>query len=392
MLDNNPGPFFAINFLCFALAWVIAGRNNFFRRLVDQAPPGRATMLDGLRGWLALGVFFSHAVVMRNYFLGGKWGESPAWFYGMAGQIGVSLFFMITGFLFWRRVLRERHVLDVDALFSSRIRRIVPMYLCSVLFSLAVVGGLSQFTLQVSLVDLIRQLRPWFSFGFAYAGEINGVSNAHYINAVYWTLAFEWGFYIALPLLAILARGRGVLLLLPVAVVYCLQAPVTLNFIAGAVSAVLVEKKIIREQFKSVLLTPIPLLALIAVLAFPSAYAVAPVGLMSVFFLFIIGGNSLFGLLASRPARLLGSISYSIYLTHCILLFVVVHAVHRQIPISDISLERYWVLAALVASLCVAVSTLTYRYVEHPFITRKAVPGNQNETPGKSGLSPLLTQ
>ena len=392
MLDNNPAPFFAINFLCFALAWLIASRSDFFRHLLAEPSPGRTAMLDGLRGWLALGVFFAHAVVMRNYLLGGKWGESPAWLYGMAGQIGVSLFFMITGFLFWRRVLRENYALDTASLLSSRIRRIVPMYLCSVFLSLLVIACLSQFTLQVSLVELIRQLRPWFSFGFAYAGEINGVSDAHYINAVYWTLAFEWGFYIALPLLALLARGRGILLLLPVAILYCLQAPVTLNFIAGAITAMLVEKNILREQLKSSFLTPIPLLALIAVFTLPSAYALLPVCLMTLFFFFIVGGNSLFGLLTSRPAKLLGTISYSIYLTHCILLYVVVQSVHRFIPVSSISLESYWLLAAFVASLCVIVSALTYHYVEHPFIARKPVAALQDKALEKSRLSPLPTQ
>src|SRR5205823_998855 len=118
---------------------------------------------------------------------------APQVFYDLTGKVGVSLFFMITGFLFWGRVLRAGSALDIEALYVSRLRRIVPMYLVSVVLSLFVVAVLSGFSLHVSLVELLRELRSWFSFGFTYAGDINGVKDAHRINAVYWTLAFEWG-------------------------------------------------------------------------------------------------------------------------------------------------------------------------------------------------------
>lgn len=369
MMDsNNPAPFFVVNLLCFALAWLIVRHSPFYRQLLAPPAPERVSMVDGLRGWLALGVFFAHVTVMHHYFLKGSWGESPAWLYGMTGQIGVSLFFMITGFLFWGKLVRSQYLLNVEALFASRLRRIVPMYLCSVVLSLLVVTALSGFRLQVGFTDLIRELRPWFSFGFAYAGDINGIKDAHYINAVYWTLAFEWRFYIALPLLALLARGKYALLLYPVTVLYCLQVPVTLNFIGGAIAAVLVEKHNFRHQLKAIWLTPVPIAALLLVLLFPSAYALMPVSLLFIFFLFIVGGNSLFGLLASRPARLLGTISYSIYLLHCILLYVTVRSVNAYVPLASIPLEIYWLLATAVALVTIGLSAVTYRYVEHPFI------------------------
>lgn len=368
---NHPAPFFAINFLCFVLAWLIFRNSGFYRELLHKTEAGHSNMVDGLRGWLALGVFFTHATVMHSYFVTGKWEVPEGGFYDMTGQVAVSLFFMITGFLFWSRVLRSDGVLNTETFYVSRLRRIVPMYLVSVVMSLVVVAALSGFSLRVNPFELARELRNWFSFGFVYAGDINGIKDAHHINAVYWTLAFEWGFYVALPLLAILARGAGAFLLFPIAFLYCLQTPVTLNFIAGALAAVLVERKFIVDQVKPWVFAPLPIAALAAVFTFPSAYAVSPVVLMFVFFLFVVGGNSLIGLLASRPARLLGTISYSIYLIHCIVLYVVVRTFHQHLSIVSLNPYEYWSVAAIAAMIAVLLSAITYKYVEHPFISLK---------------------
>jgi peptidoglycan/LPS O-acetylase OafA/YrhL len=360
--------FFTINILCFVLAWLLVRSSRFYGQMPEGGAPGRMPMVDGLRGWLALGVFFTHAQSMHSLFANGRWGGALPGLFGMTGEIGVSLFFMITGFLFWGRVLRSGPALNVETLYTSRLRRIVPMYLVSVAMSLAVVAALSEFTLQVSPMSLVKELRAWLSFGYLNAGEINGVKDAHYINAVYWTLAFEWSFYISLPLLAVLARGWRSYALFPVAFVFCLQVPVTLNFVAGALVALLSHKNLIGEQLKAPALAPLPLASLAAVFMFPSTFALAPVALLFVFFLFVAGGNSLFGLLGSRPAKLLGTISYSIYLTHCVVLYALVFVVNAYLPIASMAFYEYWGVAAVAAAICVLISATTYRYVEFPFI------------------------
>ena len=365
-------PFLAINFLCFLLAWILVRSSRFYNQLSSETSAERVSMIDGLRGWLALGVFFTHAYSMHAWFVQGQWGGAQAGFFGMTGEIGVALFFMITGFLFWGRVLRAETGLNVEALYTSRLRRIVPMYLMSVAMSLSVVAAMSDFTLQVSPINLMRELRAWFSFGYMYAGEINGVKDAHYINAVYWTLAFEWSFYIALPLLAVLARGWRCYILFPLVFLFCLQAPVTLNFMAGALAALLSHKNLIEQRLKAQVLAPLPLASLAAVFMFPTAFALAPVALLFVFFLFVVGGNSLFGLLASLPARLLGTISYSLYLTHCVVLYAFVLVINAYLPIGAMTFDQYWLVAAAAVAICVLISATTYRYVEHPFIAAKS--------------------
>jgi peptidoglycan/LPS O-acetylase OafA/YrhL len=367
----DPWPFITINLLCFGVAFAIVRASPFYRELLDKTASGRTEMLDGLRGWLALGVFFAHAVTNYSWYTSGVWDGAIAPFYGRAGQIGVALFFMITGYLFWGRVVRSKGKLDVPAFYLSRLRRIVPMYLVSVLMVLAVVVVMSGFALRSDPATLVRELRSWLSFGFMHAGDINGVKDAHNINAVYWTLAYEWMFYLSLPLLALFWRGTGLIAMVVIAFLFCLQTPVTLNFIAGGAAAALVEQRIFRSTLAAKWMTPLPLLALALVFTYPSAFGLMPSVLMFVFFLFVVHGNSLFGVLATRASKMLGTVSYSIYLVHCIALFVVMRTVNAHYPIDGLEPLGYWIFAALAAVIAVLVSALTYRYVEHPFLSAK---------------------
>ncbi len=84
-----------------------------------------------------------------------------------------------------------------------------PCTSCRSSLALAVIAALSGFALNTDPLQLAREVRPWLSFGFLDTGAVNGVREAHIVNAVYWTLACEWSFYLALPLLAnVRARPR----------------------------------------------------------------------------------------------------------------------------------------------------------------------------------------
>jgi peptidoglycan/LPS O-acetylase OafA/YrhL len=374
MSISSPWPFLAVNLACLATAALVLLGSRFYREQLAALRHGRTQMLDGMRGWLALGVFFQHVMTTYFFYTRGTWDASAAHFYEVTGAVGVSLFFMITGFLFWGRVLRSNGRLDAMALYRSRLRRIVPMYVVSVLMVIAVVAALSGFTLRVGLLPLLRELRPWLSFGFMQTGDINGVGNAHIIEAVYWTLACEWAFYLALPFLALFARPVVFLPALGLVYFFGIQGPVTLNFAFGAVAALVVEKRLLRDLPSRGGLTFIPLACLAAVFASSSGFGLVPEALLFVFFLFVVHGNSLFGLLASPAAKLLGTISYSIYLVHCIVLFVVMRMVNARVPLAELDPVQYWTFAGMAAVLAVLLSSVTYRYVEYPFIAPRSAP------------------
>lgn len=371
---SSPAPWFAICALCLLIGAVVARRSSFFRDHLAEVGASRFEAVDGLRGFLALGVFGAHAVNMYSLHTSGSWPAAGAPFYMLAAKAGVALFFMITGFLFWLRVLRAGASLDYRAFFVGRLRRLAPMYAMSVLMVLAIVAAASGFTLRESPGALLRELRPWLSFGFMQVGELNGVRDAHYINAVYWTLAYEWMFYVALPFLAVFARGPGSVLLAGAVLAFGTQTPIVFNFLCGAFAAVLVHGKVLEGRLASRWLAVVPLGALAGYFALPGIAMAAVIrGLMEAallfgFFVFVVHGWSVFGLLRSRPAKLLGTISYSIYLTHCIVLFVTVRAVGGLVPVGSLDGLQYWLLAAFAAAACVLLSACTYRYVEYPFL------------------------
>jgi peptidoglycan/LPS O-acetylase OafA/YrhL len=87
--------------------------------------------------------------------------------------------------------------------------------------------------------------------------------------------------------------------------------------------------------------------------------------------LIFIYGNSLFGLLNTRAARFLGTISYSVYLMHGIVLFAVLNISNSVIPVGSLTPVLYWSLILLAAIITVLVSAITYKYVEHPFFQKR---------------------
>ncbi len=363
---SNPLPFFAICAISLAVASAIALASGFYRERLAESG-GRFEAIDGLRGFLALGVLGGHAVNMYSLQTSGVWGGGLAPFYSRAATAGVAVFFMITGFLFWLRVLRSGAGFDFQAFFVSRIRRLAPMYFMSVLMALAVIFSLSGLALRVPPVQLVRELQAWLSFGFIHTGPVNGVQEAHAVNAVYWTLAYEWAFYLALPFLALFARGAWSVVLFVVVAFFSIRAPVVLNFVYGALAAALVHNKVL--DLKSPWLAPLPLAALAAYfIADGHVHKMLEPALLFVFFIFVVRGYSAFGLFLSRPAKILGAISYSLYLTHCIVLFVVVGAADHLVGLESFGPTQYWLLVALAAVLTVVVSALTFQLVEYPFM------------------------
>jgi peptidoglycan/LPS O-acetylase OafA/YrhL len=368
----NPIGWFAVCALCVLLGGAIARTSPFYRARLDESAAGRYETLDGLRGFLAYAVLASHAVSMHAFHTTGAWTDAASPLYARAAQAGVALFFAITGFLFWLRVLRSGERLDTRALYLSRLRRLAPMYLLSVAMVFIVAGCLTHFVPQVSLASLARDVRAWLSFGFLETTTLNGVADAHVINAVYWTLAFEWSFYIALPFLAVFSRGTRSALLFSAAVFFGMQEPIVLNFLFGALAALLVQRGTLKGRLGSRWLAPLPIAGLVGCLAMP--YPQLQPVLLFVFFVFVVHGFDLFGLLRTRAAKVLGAASYSLYLTHCIVLFVVLHAADSFVPLGSLAPLEFWLLVALSAALTVMLSALTFRYVEYPFINPQAAP------------------
>ena len=368
MSFTDPLPWFAICALSLAIGAAVTLFSSFYRARLAESAAGRFETLDGLRGVLARGVFGVHAVNMYTWHADGVWAAGSAPFYLFAAKTGVALFFMITGFLFWLRVLRAGVAFDWRAFYVSRLRRLTPMYAASVALALGVIWAASGFAPHEGLVSLAKEVRPWLSFGFMDTGDVNGLEGARYVNAVYWTLAYEWMFYLALPFLALFAgRPWGVALAAAV-LLFGSQASVVWNFLFGAATALIVHRRLLEGRAGAPWLGAVALAALAAAYAMRDAHPMVPTLLLFVFFVLVVHGCSLFGLLRSRPAKILGTVSYSLYLVHCIVLFAAVHTADRVAPMASLSPSQYWLLALAACAGAVTLSVFTYRYIEYPFI------------------------
>ena len=371
----NPLFYFILSVLLLLLASGLVRCSTFYREQLNNTHT-HYLALDGLRGFLALGVFFHHTVVFYYFYVTGDWIIPPSTFYTLLGQIAVSLFFMITGFLFWSKAITGKGRIGLAKLFKSRLRRLVPMYVVSVIIVFAVAFIVSGLIIRSSFQELASQMGAWLTFGFMKSPDVNGVSNSDIINSVYWTLKYEWLFYLALPLLALAYRGAAffVLVLLTTMLVFMFSLPIVLMcFVFGAVTAWLMDKNIQwlsnwAKSWQAALL--VALILAVIFWGMHKAYTWRAEVLLFVLFFIVTAGNSLFGLLVSKPARLLGAMSYSIYLLHSPILFLLLYWVNKSRPIDQLDAFSYWGVMSVAGAILVLVAATTFRWVEHPFMSK----------------------
>lgn len=353
--------------------------------LAFGAPPstGRFVSIDGLRGYLALAVFLHHGSTWYFYVRTGLWLPPPSHLYTQFGHAGVALFFMITGFLFFTKLLNDRgRGTDWTKLFVSRVMRLTPLYLVSIVVLFAIVAVLSGGQLRTSGTSLAAGIGHWLGFTMFDTPDLNGVLDTRLIDAgVTWSLPYEWLFYLSLPLMAC-ALGR-----LPPWPALCLAVlgvsgfvwlhpgkAYILAFAGGIVAALCVRSPRFNRFAATLPATGLTIAALVAtVVIYPSAHAVGPLALLTVAFALIAGGNTLFGALAHPVSRILGEIAYGIYLLHGIFLFVLFHFVVGPEASSRLSVPGHWALVVLTTPAVLVASYAAFRLIESPAM-RKATP------------------
>ena len=370
--------------LVIAIAMAISiclARFGFFKSVLQrEISSSRFHAIDGLRGYLALGVLVHHVVINEQFYRTGSWDLTLSRLNTFLGRGSVAFFFMITAFLFWGRVIESGGGMDTLKFYASRVRRLVPMYLASAGFVIATAAALTHFRLSVPLADLAGQIASWLFFTIPGAPDINGLKQTGLINTVFWSLVYEWKFYLILPFAAALAAGgRTWVVATGAGLCIALFSPTQIEwfFVGGCAAAHLVRVRAVRELAAG-LTGSVVALGCIAATALYQANTYTPLAAALLFAPFVIfaAGNSLFGLLTCRPARLLGLLSYSVYLLHNWVLYLASRLVNHYTPVADLSPAHYWALAAAVATVTVMCSAFTYRFIEYPSIggIRKAIP------------------
>ncbi len=360
--------------------------------------------LTGLRGFAACWVMACHAW----YFFG----MPELSFLGVPltklvseGWLGVLLFFILSGrllappFLRWRAGIGSKP--DLRRYLTRRVLRVFPAYYVQLLI-LLVAYRVFQGEIPFSGLDWLRHL----TMQLDPAAQLPSV-----LNPIWWTLPVEFGFYLALPLLAYLFVGGRAWLCLTVCValylvhlrigtlihapndatslalfsrhipgyLFCFAAGIALASWSGSSKAL--------GRWMPTVAGLVMLACLIAIIptenagfgfwTTPSYYygwklaVCVPLALM----VFLAGraDSPIARFFSMRGWIYLGQISYSLYLWH----FPVMQAVSAAIPEQSLGAQAAKLLISVVASMLLA--HLSARFVELPFMRW----GRRNATPLK---------
>lgn len=328
---------------------------------------GRIGQIDGLRGYLALAVMCHHFVIWSGVNAGRPWSEPKLAFFNQLGKGGVGLFFMTTGIVFYPRILRGLRENNWVSIYISRVFRIVPLLLASVLAITGIIMvrfGLrpdEHYPLQV-LTWLMGV--PQSLMGFAGSTRINA--------GVLWSIFFEWQFYfLVLPLCALLRMlvgGRTWIVPAALLVLSLAARPIgggLAGFAPLFAMGMLGYEAGMRPGLAAALRSRVASVAALASLGvgmtmFRTPFDIAALPLFGFFFACVACGNDLFGILRTRGARVLGEISYGIYLIHGTVLYLTFTLVMTG-PAHIVALP---LLAVLVTLICAG----TFLAIENPFI------------------------
>lgn len=333
---------------------------------------GRTSQIDGIRGFLAVFVMLHHSNIWYHYLSTEQWVTPATNLYTNLGQVGVTFFFMITGFLFFTKIRKDNQ--DWLHLFLSRFLRLTPMFLLSISLLFLIVGWKSNWKIQTPINDLLNSCAKWVGFTIFGSPNINNVKDTFTINAgVAWTLVYEWLFYFSLPVIAFIIRKKVPAILIIATIILCFTIfhvfPIKLvnllSFAFGFIASLFCQQNRIMSIAKNKL-TPILIVLIISyeLVTFQTTFSIIPITICGIIFILISAGCSMYGILDTKVARKLGEATYSIYLLHGIFFYLFMNIFITEKPPAHL----YFLYVCLISFCVVFISCFTYKFIEQPFI------------------------
>lgn len=282
---------------------------------------GKIKGLDGLRGIAIVFVMISHTVLWPYLGI-----ESRKIMALMNGHVGVSIFFVLSGFLITLLLMRERDAtgsIDIAAFIKRRALRIFPVYYLAIFFLIC--------------MDATGKANiPNCAYPYALTYAVNFIDKEcdHLTISHFWSLSVEEHFYIFWPFIFLLGRRFSLVIAATVAVACVLVGvslysevvnrypnrwtfPAMLPILVGCITAILHKAPAIKKLFTDSTMSNIMLVAILAGLVSP-AFAKSDViwlAAMSLLMLYIYYRQDSFvvRILEFKPLALIGLISYGLY-------------------------------------------------------------------------------
>lgn len=314
---------------------------------------GRLLELDAFRGLAVIAVILYHYSTRYGEIFGHI--KTDYKFDFSYGHMGVQLFFIISGFVIFMSIERAKSPEDF---LIKRAIRLYPAYIFAVLLTFAITSLYPLDHLKVSFLDLLVNLTMFHGY-FPFIKPVDGA---------YWSLRVEVLFYIAMSILLffnLLKRTIPIsLVVLSLGSIFSLAYKLTdstliynLNqvlivshihlFIAGIMFYKLWKEK--NQQSYYVIL----LLCLVYQFAFVGAAKGVYVTLFFMLFLLMI--NSKLTWVANKPFLFLGKISYSFYLVHQFIGYVIIHWLE-----SIGFVQEYNIIVPIIITFILAIFVTNY--------------------------------
>lgn len=355
--------------------------------------------LDGLRAIAAFSVIFFHISFWFTY--------PKTDFYdllifalafgGNGGDLGVTFFFILSGFLITYLMFKEQSEngkLNILFFYFRRILRIWPLYYITLLVGFLIYPLISSLAGHPSTENASTLLYSIFAVNFDHI--YNGSTN-NGILGVQWSVAIEEQFYLLWPLLFYFFSKKNIFPFLLLVVIFISELFFikaaswevkyyhlisNFRFLAfGGLLAYLcyfqrewvdyVMKKISRKiNFSLYIICVLLLLFQHKLLVTYLNYKYLSHLLPFLFFGFVIteqnfSNNSFFKIGSFRMLNWLGKISYGLYLTHMIAIYIVI----GLFPVANS--EYVGLKIILTVALTISISYLSYTYIELFFLSLK---------------------
>lgn len=352
----------------------------------DQLHVKNENAINGIRGILASLVMFSHTFKDIYIYLGNEWIYNKDYFkllsFGNqatnAGKIGVAIFFMISGYLFYR--LLDKNTLNVKSFFKNRFLRIYPLYASVVTFCILYIFLTNQSNFSVGN---LLEIAKWYLF----LGQYEIINVVEMTSGVEWTLKLEILMYISIPILFLLFSKTKNKILRHGFIIGSILALFVLGFLLRIYGKVYIDPRAILCFYVGYLALELKnysinnffktnLAAYLSIFLFISSFFVSSNNIYYLYIIFSCGfvflcisaGNTLFGILKTPQLQKLGEISYSIYLIHGIVLYFYM----KLINYFAITNQFYLSLSViLVFYITYSISSFTYLNIEQRFTQEK---------------------
>jgi peptidoglycan/LPS O-acetylase OafA/YrhL len=380
--------------LAFSLAIAVASAlvllfdriGGAFGKAVEPSAQKLASV-EGLRGILAFSVASHHAYCWYFYSQTGVWSTGNSILFAHLGSLSVMQFFFLSGFLFWRKLMKRGQIPFKDFILSRYIRIAPAFYVC---FGSAILIGLAGtgFHLQVPLGTLLFSLLSWFLFAVPGMLAVNQADVLRITCGVAWTLALEWQFYLLLPFLGWFSRKPSRLWYFALTFTAVLLTGIFLRheavhaaylepvgifvggigkfMLIGFGGGILIAALEARIQSWQRFLLPGRnwiLVGLYLIYLMIPGNAMAMEVFLVAGFALVVQGADLFGFLTCRAVRLLGMISYPLYLVHGIVYYL---AMKARGGMHAVALPAYLAQTAVCFTLIIVLATLIHVLIERP--------------------------